>query len=132
MLQRYLEQFVEEFKLEAPSPADEQKQRYLTIGELCIGLKEIDRGVYLFAKLTPVPQAKREELYIQLMKANFLGQGTGGSTIGLMEDESFLTLSLALPYEINYNTFKETIEDFANFVEFWKKEVAKHELEAAQ
>jgi hypothetical protein len=125
MLDRYLEQFVTEFQLAPLPPANEQKQRELKIGDLAVGIKEIDQGIYLVAKIAPVPQAKREELYIHLMKANFLGQGTGGSTIGLLEDESFLTLSLALPYEMNYNTFKETIEDFVNFVDFWKKEVAR-------
>jgi hypothetical protein len=37
---------------------------------------------------------------------------------------------LSLPYEMNYKAFKESLEDFANFVEFWKKETVRFEIEA--
>ena len=63
------------------------------------------------------------------MKANFLGQGTGGATIGLKEDESFLTLSLSLPYEMNYRAFKDAVEEFVNYLEYWKSEAARHETQ---
>ncbi len=65
-----------------------------------------------------------------LMKANFLGQGTGGGALGLKEDESSLTLSLSLPYEMNYKVFKDSLEEFANFIDYWKKELARHDKEA--
>lgn len=129
MLERYLEQLVKELNLEPLAPLDDQKRRHLKLGKLSIALKDLDPGFYYFSQIAPLPQHKREELFIYLMKANFLGQGTGGATLGLMEDESFLTLSLALPYDMNYKAFRETLEDFANFVEYWQKELAKHEAE---
>jgi hypothetical protein len=132
MLDHHINSLIAEFNLQPLSPPDEQKIRYLDLGDVSIGIKNLEQGSYFYSQLSPVPSQKKEELYIKLMQANFLGQGTGTSTIALTEDESFLTLSLALPYEINYLSFKETIEDFANFVEYWKKEIAKHQFEAVK
>jgi len=127
MLDRHLEQLAKDLNLSPTPPADEKKQRHLKLGKLSITLKDLDPGIYFYSQLAPVPKQKKEELFMLLMKANFLGQGTGGGTLGLMEDESFLTLSLALPYDMNYKAFRELLEDFANFVEYWQKEIAKHE-----
>ena len=60
---------------------------------LTIKMQELDPGMSFWARIGPCPAAKREELFILLMKANFLGQGTGGATIALDENENFLTLS---------------------------------------
>ena len=124
MLDRYLKQLSEELKLPTP-PIDEQKRYHVAIGDQKIVLKELDPGVYFSTEISPVPPHRKEDLCMLLMRANFLGQGTGGGTIGMSEDESLLTLSLAIPYEMNYKTFHESLEDFANFVDYWKKEVSK-------
>lgn len=126
MLDRHLEQLAKDLSLSIPA-ADEKKQRHLNLSNLSISLKDLDPGIYFYSQLAPVPKQRKEELFMLLMKANFLGQGTGGAVLGLMEDGSFLTLSLALPYDMNYKTFRETLEDFANFVAYWQKEIAKHE-----
>ena len=67
-----------------------------------------------------------------LMKANLLGQGTGGATLAMDENENFLTLSLVLPYDMNYKTFKDALEDFANYLDFWKAELIRHQKTAEQ
>ena len=64
------------------------------------------------------------------MKANFLGQGTGDATIGLDENENFLTLSLVLPYDMNYKMFKDALEDFVNYLDYWKEELIRHKKAA--
>lgn len=124
MLDRYLKQLSEELKLPTP-PVDEQKKYHLVLGDQKIALKNLDPGIYFFSDISPVPPNRREDLYMLLMRANFLGQGTGGAAIGMSEDESLLTLSLAIPYEMNYKTFHEALEDFTNFVDYWKREVSK-------
>lgn len=48
----------------------------------------------------------------------------------MKEDESFLTLSLSLPYEMNYMAFKDAMQEFVNYLEYWKTETARHEKEA--
>ena len=128
MLQKLLEQLLQELGLGTPL-LDEQKLFHLNISGFDISLKEIEPNFYISANIGPLPQNKKEEFLMLVMKANFLGQGTGGSVIGLTENESFLTLSLSLPYEMNYITFKERIEDFTNYLDYWKKEITKHEAE---
>ncbi len=131
MLERHLRQLTEDLEQEFPLKQDERKMFQLQLGpKMQVSVKELDSGYFFFSQIGPLPAKKREELFILLMKANFLGQGTGGSTIGLDEEEKFLTLSLAIPYEMNYKMFKETVEDFANFVGFWREELVRHQAEA--
>ena len=59
------------------------------------------------------------------MKANLLGQGTGGAAIGIDPSEKFFTLSEVLEFEVNYKTFHEKLEDFLNYIDYWKEEVPK-------
>jgi hypothetical protein len=61
------------------------------------------------------------------MRANLLGQGTGKCRIGLEPQEKLLTLSLGLPYEMKYPTFREKVEDFINYVIYWREEIAQFE-----
>lgn len=91
---------------------------------LSIAVKFLEPGVYLHATIASCPQNKREELFTLLMKANYLCQGTFGGALGLSRDEKSLTLSLTFPYEMNYRTFKATVEDFANIIDYWRTEVA--------
>jgi hypothetical protein len=60
------------------------------------------------------------------MKANLFGQGTLGAAIGLDPKQNILTLSLQLPYDMNYSHFKESVEDFTNIVDYWRVEVDTH------
>ena len=97
--------------------------------EIEIELCDLDPGVALSAKILQCPQKRREDLFMFLMRANLLGQGTGNSRIGLTFDEKTLTLSSGLPYEMNYKTFRETLEDFINYLLYWREEVTKFEQE---
>ncbi len=94
--------------------------------ETVIKVKELDPGVLFFAVIGPCPELRKENLMIYLMKANFLGQGTGGASIGLDERENHLTLSLVLSYDMNYKQFRDALEDFVNYLDYWKAELEKH------
>jgi len=83
-------------------------------------------GFRLFSPVAPLPKLKVEELLILLMKANLYGQGTRGAILGLDEKEEVLTLSLDLLEDTDYRTFKGIVEDFANIVDYWREEVARH------
>jgi hypothetical protein len=130
ILKTLLEQLYQELGLGVIPPVDELKFHHFKISSFDISMKDLDPGFYFSSNIGPLPKKKKEDFLMLLMKANFLGQGTGGATLGLKEDESFLTLSLSLPYEMNYKAFKDSLEDFANFVEYWKKETVRFEAEA--
>ncbi len=93
--------------------------------QLQIQVKELDPGISFYTTLEPLPIINREEAVIYLMEANFLAQGTGGSVISLDDHEKFLTLSLVLPYDMNYKTFKDELEEFANYADYWKEELIR-------
>ena len=129
ILKNLLDQLCQELRLENV-PVDEHLIHHLKINSYQISMKDLDPGCYLFSNLGSLPEKKKEDFLMLLMKANFLGQGTGGAAFGLKEDESFLTLSLSLPYEMNYKAFKDSLEDFVNFIDYWKKEIVRFEAEA--
>ena len=130
MLKNLLEQLCQELELGTLAPIDENRFHHLKISSYPISMKDLDPGCYLSSNIGPLPEKKKEDFFMLLMKANFLGQGTGGAAFGLKEDESCLTLSLSLPYEMNYKAFKDSLEDFVNFVDYWKKEIVRFEAEA--
>ena len=124
MLQDYLEKLCKELAIGVPK-LNEHKVFPFRLGEESIAIKDLSPGISLHALICEPPNKKKEELFIYLMRGNLLGQGTGGSRIGLDSNEKFLTLSLGLPYELNYQIFRETIEDFVNYLVYWREEVTK-------
>ena len=126
-LERLIENLSSELKLGAIPQKDKNGFYQLKVGDSAqVMAKELDPGVFLGAKILPLPkEGNKEALFIYLMKANLLGQGTGGGAIGIDPSEKFLTLSLTLPFEVNYKTFHESLEDFLNYIDFWKEEVVR-------
>lgn len=132
MLERYIQQLSEELELESVPVKDESQFFQFKLPTGIIRIKQLDPGIYFYSTLGDCPTLKKEELFILLMRANFLGQGTGGGVIGLEKDESLVTFSLALPCDMKYQLFKEALEDFSNFVDYWRGGLANHQREAEQ
>ncbi|MBF5059364.1 type III secretion system chaperone [Candidatus Neptunochlamydia vexilliferae] len=123
--EKLIEMVAEELKLGAIPQKNKEGFYELRVspGSLIL-IRELDPGLFLSAKILPIPKAKNKEaLFIHLMKANLLGQGTGGGAIGIDEKEKFFTLSLTLPFEVDYKTFHESLEDFLNYIDYWKEEI---------
>ncbi len=95
-------------------------------------LQEEKPHLLIKTTLGPVPAARKEELFSLLMHANVLGQGTGGSAIGMDAEEKFLTLGLSLSYEIDLREFKERIEEFANYTVYWQEALNRFNQETAE
>jgi len=126
MLHNLLTQLCTELDMQPVPTMNDQKFTPFTMGPLInIEIRDLDPGLSLFAHICPVPVKRREELFLELMRANYLGQTTGSSRIGMSSDEKFLTLSLGMPYEMSYRTFRESFEDFTNFLLYWREEVEK-------
>ncbi len=126
MLEQFLKELCEELEITSIIKPNEKKLYELeVVSEVFVTFKDLNPGVWMEGKLFDSPKKKREDLFISLMQANLLGQGTGGSVIGLDKDEKFLTLSLALSYEINYRGFKDNLEDFVNYFLYWRDKIKK-------
>lgn len=130
MLQEFVENLCFDLRLGSPPNKGPQKTiEFVLNPDVKIRFMELDPGISMQANIAPCPEKRREDLFILLMNANFLGQGTGGARIGLDRQEKFLTLSLGLPYELEYAAFKQHVEEFVNFLNYWKDRVAKFEQE---
>ncbi len=129
MLREYLIQLCKELAIATPPKLNEQKIYPFRLGKDLLSLKDLDPGVAMQAQICPCPNKKKEDIFIYLMRANLLGQGTGNARIGLDHEEKFLTLSLGLPYEMNYQIFRDSIEEFVNYLIFWRDSVTKFENE---
>jgi hypothetical protein len=127
MLEQFLGTLAEELVLDGVPKKEPGNLFQLELNpETQLVLQELDPGISLWGKIGPCPEVKKEELFMQLSKANFLGQGTGGACIGLEESGNFLTLSLVLPYDMNYKMFRDALEDFTNYLDYWKEELIRH------
>ena len=131
MLEDNLKRLAEDLEL-PPFPAKNKNSCYeLPLAEgLVISIKVLRAGIAIFATVAEAPAQKKEEAYMYFMKANLLGQGTGEQTLGLDNEEKSLTLSCILPYDMDYKEFKEKVEDFANYLDYWRFETKKLEKAA--
>ena len=48
------------------------------------------------------------------------------SILGMDKDELHLTLSQIIPHDLTFLMFKESVEDFANFLNYWRQELVSH------
>ena len=102
----------------------------LTLKGAEIFFRELAPGLFFRTAIGETPAERKEEFFSHLMHANLLGQGTGGAVLGMSEDEKFLTLSLIIPYELDYAEFALRVEEFANFADFWRAEVERFKKES--
>lgn len=123
----YVKELSEELKVDFRS---ENGRFMLPISSANVEVKPLNPGVYLYSPICSCPTVKKEELFIQLMKANLLGQGTLGSTIALSSPDNLLTLARGMPYDMDYRAFKGALEDFVNIVEYWQEEIDRHVKQA--
>ena len=133
MLVDFLNKLANELALPSLSPPDKNKvYSFLFSDDITLYFQDLSPGTFLYASLKECPKKEREELFLYLMQANLLGEGTGGAAIGMDEEEKYLTLSLSMPYEVNYMEFKEKVEDFINYLLYWREEIEKKEQKAKQ
>ncbi len=127
MLQDLFEALTKELGVSENSPLDPQTGAYTLKFDKTLIIKAYDLkpGFFFMGIIGGAPQEKKDEVYMKLMRANFLKQGTGDSIIGMDKDEKSLTLSARFPYEMKYAEFKEKAEAFANLLDFWQKELTK-------
>ena len=126
-LMDYLIELCEDLNLDPNLEKTDEGSFLLPINaSLRIEVTPLSPGALFFSPIRSCPKKKKEELFIQLMKANLFGQGTLGAAIGLDPKGKFLTLSSSLAYDMDYRGFKEAMEDFANIVEYWREEIDQH------
>jgi hypothetical protein len=128
MLESFIKQL--EKQLNIPLVTEEhgtKKKYFLTINDGSeLSFEEEHSFIFISSNISPFNEKEIknvEDFYIYLSQANYLGQGTGNSVISIDPDEKFLTLSTLIAYEVNYKMFFDWVEEFVNYLSYWKKEV---------
>jgi len=126
MLESILADLEKHLEIPAVKGKNESEGYYLLqINEsMEVWVKDLNPGIFLQTIIAPIIRTSdQEDFFIYLMKANFLGQGTGGGVLSIDPEEKYIYLSLCLSYEVNYKTFRDKLEDFINYLDFWRKKL---------
>lgn len=83
-------------------------------------------GLVLLSSIATVQKGKEEALFTHALNANLFGQGTKNALLGLNDGGNILTLSRLIDYDVNFQEFRDIIEDFINTIDFWREEVLKY------
>lgn len=129
MLREQLKRLAGELSLPPPTEHPKGLFAFELNPQVRVDLRMGEPGLTLSAVVASLPKQALEDLFLLLMRANYLGRGTGGGKIGLSPDEKSLTLTHDIPYELSYDAFKRNVEDFINYLLYWREEVAKFERE---
>lgn len=101
-----------------------KKWFYLSIdATTSLKFNELESGFTIESLICQTPKELKEDLLILLMKANFLGQGTQGAMLALSETGSSLIFKKDIEQNLSYIEFKEKIEEFVNYLNYWKKRI---------
>lgn len=99
--------------------------------DTALTFRELEKGFLIQSAVDLAPKENAEELFLLLLKANFLGQGTKGSYLALNESGETLLFLHEQTNQLNYPQFKEKIEEFVNYLNYWKLRV-KEEIKKNQ
>lgn len=125
MLSAWLNQLSIELELGKEALKEKSGSFFFTFNDKAeVEIRDLTPGIALHAKMLPCPK-EEGALFTYLMRANCLGQGTGNARLALSEDGKTLTLSSSLPYDLDYELFKLALEEFINYLLFWRGEIEK-------
>ena len=127
-LQALLAELQKDFEL--PRPFDQEGADVWSI--------PIDEGLKIYAAekagvlelsstFMEAPVGKEEELYLNLLNANLLGQGTLGAWLSLSDEGRRLTLTRVIDYDVSFKEFRDILEDFINSIDFWREEALNYQ-----
>lgn len=90
---------------------------------LSLNIIPLANGYFMTSQIGPLPPKNREAFFSRALLGNLFGQGTRGAVIGINEEETHLTLSKVIEYNVDYKGFKDSVEDFINVIDYWREEL---------
>ena len=124
MIDYLMQQLSKELAIAPPLKPQTPGNYILSLDTLSITIAAIPyEGVIVSANLGPYPQEYEEKIFQDLLRANLFGESTHGAVLGLSHDGSTMTLTHTANYRLDYNEFRDIVEDFINTADFWRNEV---------
>lgn len=124
ILDQHLQMFEKEYKKPHLFTKKKENQYEFSAPPLMnIQVHYLDPGIHMHCMIHAMPTKNLEPFMMEIMEANYLGVGTGKNWLALEPNEKYLTLSMTIPYEVNYMEFKRYIEQYMNYAEYWKDQV---------
>lgn len=113
--------FAKRVGLETLVPDDEGCV-YVQFDEMVVCFSEVpdSASVAIYAPVGMLPPQTNAQLLTLLMRANYLGRGTGGATLSQIDNGNTILLHQVVPLVVlDGETFANMVEKFVNVVEEW-------------
>ncbi len=90
-----------------------------------------EESLYIYALLGPVPETGAEAVYADLLRANYVLDDTGGSTLGVDPETGGIVLIRSERLDaLRLGTFETVVQDFVDAAERWMQRIEKGEFGA--
>ena len=124
MLENHLKQLSSQFSFPINLDKDVEGCVYMQIDQQTVlALKELSKGFVCKSDVSLLPPGDQEDLLSLLMRANYIGQGTKGGVLALNETAQMIIFISSITHEYNFREFKEKIEEFVNYLNYWKTKI---------
>ncbi len=131
MLEKFLKDLKTEMELEAPFPKEAPGTWTIPMDEeLKVTLTQLDpEGFELRCDVGPLPGENDAELMDRMLVGNLFGQGTEGAVLGVDEEKKRVILVRSVSRNVDYQEFKDILEDFLNAADIWHDEITNPQTE---
>ena len=121
-IELYLKRLSSDLKIDHLYTTVEPKHFKLSISEIeDINIHELENEIQISSSVGKlIDNLDEEKIYSYLLYANFLGQGTGRSVLSLHPDDKTIILSQIIFFDIDYQKFKEIMEEYINYTDYLK------------
>lgn len=122
VLNKYIESLQRELELEGENMESKETPGTFDFpinDELSVNLSEDKEGITLDCTLCPCPKLRQEEFFTHALHGNLFYEGTLGATLGVDGRGTQLVLNQKIDYEVDYDQFKDILENFCNTAEQW-------------
>ena len=116
-----MDDFAKRVGLESLTPDDEGCV-YVQFDDRAVCFCEVPdaASVAIYAPVGVLPPQANAQLLTLLMRANYLGRGTGGATLSQAEDSNTILLHQVIPLvALDGESFADTVEKFVNVLGEW-------------
>lgn len=127
-VEQYLDKLSNDLQIDPLFEKIEKKLYTLPFDDRMIKLVETEQGFILSGEVGILPEEEDFSMVLYLLSANYLGQGTGQSALGLKPDGHTITITMDIRSDMSYAEFKEAVEEYVNYFDYWREEIEEKKI----